>query len=123
MFEGFDGWLRIKDNSGEERPYTVSEFIDHCNSVLGRDFDDILIEGEVSSFKINQDKWVFFDLKDSEFSVNCFMVLSQLTTAITDGMKIRVRATPKVTRWGKFSLTVHKVMPIGEGNIKKVLSY
>lgn len=119
MFEGFDGWLRIKDDSGEERPYTVSEFIDHCNSVIGRDFDDILIEGEVASFKINQGKWVFFDLKDSEFSVNCFMVLSQLTTAITDGMKIRVRATPKVTRWGKFSLTVHKVMPIGEGNIKK----
>lgn len=119
MFEGFDGWLRAKDDNGEERPYSVSEFIDHCNAMLGRDFDDILIEGEVASFKINQGKWVFFDLRDNEFSVNCFMVLSQLTAAITDGMKVRVRAVPKVTRWGKFSLTVRQVMPVGEGNIKK----
>lgn len=119
MFEGFDGWLRAKNDSGEERPYTVGEFIEHCNVVLGRDFDDILIEGEVSSFKVNQGKWVFFDLKDNEFSVNCFMVLSQLTVALTDGMKVRVRAMPKVTRWGKFSLTVRQVMPVGEGSIKK----
>jgi len=119
MFEGFDGWLRAKGDNGEERPYSVSEFIDHCNAMLGRDFDDILIEGEVASFKVNQGKWIFFDLKDNEFSVNCFMVLSQLTTAITDGMKIRVRAVPKVTRWGKFSLTIRQVMPVGEGNIKK----
>lgn len=119
MFEGFDGWLRAKDENGEERPYSVSEFIDHCNAMLGRDFDDVLIEGEVSSFKVNQGKWVFFDLKDNEFSVSCFMVLSQLTTAITDGMKVRVRAVPKVTRWGKFSLTIRQVMPVGEGNIKK----
>lgn len=119
MFEGFDGWLRTKGDNGEERPYSVSEFIDHCNAMLGRDFDDILIEGEVASFKVNQGKWVFFDLKDNEFSVNCFMVLSQLTTAIIDGMKVRVRAVPKVTRWGKFSLTVRQVMPVGEGNIKK----
>lgn len=119
MFEGFDGWLRAKDDNGEERPYSVSEFIDYCNAMLNRDFDDILIEGEVASFKVNQGKWVFFDLKDKEFSVNCFMVLSQLTTAITDGMKVRVRAVPKVTRWGKFSLTVRQVMPVGEGNIKK----
>lgn len=119
MFEGFDGWLRIKDENGEERPYTVSEFIDHCNAVLDRDFDDILVEGEVASFKINQGKWVFFDLKDQEYSVSCFMVRSQLTAAITDGMRVRVRAIPKVTRWGKFSLTIHRIMPVGEGNIKK----
>lgn len=121
MFEGFDGWLRISDNtsSPSERPYTVSEFVDHCNFILEREFSDILVEGEVASFKISQGKWVFFDLKEGDVSINCFMVLTQLTSAISDGMKVRVRATPKVTRWGRFSLTVSNIQPIGEGDIRK----
>lgn len=129
MFEGFDGWLRIKDDPtdsgqsdelpGGERPYRVSELINHCNFILEREFDDVLVEGEVASFKVNQGKWVFFDLKEDDFSLNCFIPLSQLRVAITDGMKIRARVLPKVTNWGKFSLTVRQVLPVGEGNIKK----
>lgn len=124
MFEGFDGWLRIKDESTpnrvlEEKPFTVSEFIEQCNFALETEFSDVHIEGEVASFKINQGKWVFFDLKEGESSLNCFMVLSQLGVALSDGMKIRVKATPKVTRWGRFSLTVKSILPVGEGNIKK----
>jgi len=126
VFEGFDGWLRIKDDSadsdtdaGEERPYRVSELINHCNFILEREFDDVLVEGEIASFKVNQSKWVFFDLKEEDFSLNCFMPLNQLHVALTDGMKIRARVLPKVTKWGKFSLTVRQVLPVGEGNIKK----
>lgn len=119
MFEGFDGWLRIKGDDGAEKPYSVSDFINHCNFVLEREFDDCLIEGEVASFKVNQGKWVFFDLKEGEASINCFMPLSQLKYPLTDGMKVRVRCIPKVTRWGKFSVTVRQILPIGEGSIKK----
>lgn len=98
---------------------TVSQFIDICNQSLDYAFPDLIVEGEVGSFKINQGKWVFFDLKEDDMSVNCFMPLSQLRAALTDGMQVRVRATPKLTRWGRFSLTVRQVMPIGEGSIKK----
>lgn len=122
MFEGFDGWLRIKDDDLEpaaEKPYTVSEFLEHCNFTLEENFADVLVEGEVASFKVNQGKWVFFDLKDDETNIGCFMSIYQLGIAITDGMKVRIRATPKLTRWGKFSLTVSQIMPIGKGSIKK----
>ncbi len=98
---------------------TVSQFIEVCNQSLDYAFADVVVEGEVASFKVNQGKWVFFDLKEGDASVNCFMVISQLKTALTDGMKVRVKATPKLTRWGKFSLTVKQVMPVGEGSIKK----
>lgn len=98
---------------------TVSQFIEVCNQSLDYAFADVVVEGEVASFKINQGKWVFFDLKEGDSSVNCFMVISQLRTALTDGMKVRVRATPKLTRWGRFSLTVRQVLPMGEGSIKK----
>lgn len=99
--------------------YSVSTFIEQCNYLLEADFDSVIIEGEVASFKINQGKWVFFDLKEGDASAGCFMPLARLGIALTDGMKVRVRATPKLTRWGKFSLTVQQILPVGEGSIKK----
>jgi exodeoxyribonuclease VII large subunit len=81
----------------------------------------VIVEGEVASFKVNQGKWVFFDLKDREASVSCFMPLFGLRHPLADGMMIRVQARPKLTKWGKFSLTVEKIIPVGEGSIKKSL--
>lgn len=99
--------------------FTVSEFVDLCNQNLEYSYSGVVIEGEVASFKINQGKWVFFDLKEGDSTLGCFMTVSQLSIPLADGMKVRVKATPKLTRWGKFSLTVRKVVPVGEGNIKK----
>lgn len=98
---------------------TVSEFLDVLNQTLGMAFPQVVVEGEVSGFKINQGKFVFFDLKDAEATINCFMMLFALKTPIEDGMKIRVTATPKMTKWGKFSLTVRAVELAGEGALRR----
>lgn len=98
---------------------TVSQFVDICNQTLITAYQDIIVVGEVSGFKISQNKWVFFDLKDSDTSVNCFMPLVWLNTPLEDGIKVKVKATPKLTKWGKFSLTVRQIMPVGAGSIKK----
>lgn len=97
----------------------VSDFIAVFNQTLEYAFPVVEIEGEVASFKVNQGKFVFFDLKDAGGSVNCFMMLFQLRVPIEDGMKVVVTAVPKLTQWGKFSLTVRAVRPSGEGSIKK----
>jgi len=99
--------------------FTVSQFVAVCNQALEYDFTGINVEGEVGSFKVNQGKWVFFDLKEGDHSINCFLPLSQLNVALQDGMTVRVKATPRLTRWGKFSLTVQRILPLGEGSIKK----
>lgn len=99
--------------------FTVSQFVEVCNQTLEYAFTGIIVEGEVASFKVNQGKWVFFDLKEGDTSVNCFIALDQLGVALSDGLRVRVCATPKLTRWGKFSLTVRNILPLGEGNIKK----
>lgn len=98
---------------------TVSQFVDICNQTLDTAFPEIILKGEISSFKINQGKWVFFDLKDEESSINCFMSLYQMRMPIEDGMTVMLKGTPKLTKWGRFSFTVKEVMPLGEGNIKK----
>lgn len=99
--------------------YSVSDFLAVLNQTLEYSFPTVLIEGEVASFKVNQNKFVFFDLKDESGTVGCFMTVWQLRMPIEDGMRLIVTATPKVTPWGKFSLTVQHIKPSGEGSLKK----
>ena len=105
--------------SSEIPQMTPTEFIAVVNQALAYDFSSILIEGEVASFKQSQGKWVFFDLKDEQSSVNCFLPLWKLRIPVEDGMRVVVRAVPKLTQWGKFSLTVEAIQPVGEGSLKR----
>ena len=89
--------------------FTVSGAIAVFNQVLDTATPTIVVTGEVANFKINQGKWVFFDLKDATGILNCFMSTYQLRTAIEDGMRVKVRARPGITKWGKFSLTIQVI--------------
>ena len=102
-----------------QNSFSPTEFIAVVNQTLEYAYSPVLVTGEVASFKVNQGKWVFFDLKDEESSVSCFMVLWNMRVPLEDGMKVTVRAVPKLTKWGKFSLTVDAVRPVGEGSLKK----
>ena len=103
----------------EKALLSVSDFIAIVNQTFEYAYPTVEIEGEVASFKVNQDKYVFFDIKDSGGSLGCFMTVWQLRVPIEDGMKVVVSAIPKLTQWGKFSLTVKSVRPSGEGALKK----
>lgn len=99
--------------------FTVSEATAIFNQVFETATPSIKIVGEVANFKINQGKWVFFDIKDDESSLGCFMSAWQLRVAIENGMRVAVVARPQITKWGKFSLTVQSVRPVGVGSIKR----
>ncbi len=99
--------------------FSVSGYIAALNQTLEYAYPVVEIEGEVASFKVNQGKWVFFDLKDENGTIGCFMSLFSLRVPIEDGMKVVIRAAPKLTAWGKFSLTVQSIRPSGEGSLKK----
>ncbi len=99
--------------------FSVSDFLAVVNQSLEVAFGAVEVEGEIASFTVNHQKYVFFDLKDASGSVGCFMTVWQLRTPLEDGMKVVVRAMPKVTPWGKFSLTVTEVRLVGEGSLKK----
>jgi exodeoxyribonuclease VII large subunit len=104
-----------------EKPlFSVSDFIASINQTLEYAYSgSVAVEGEVASFKVNQDKFVFFDLKDDTGTIGCFMMLWHLRFPVEDGMKVIVTGVPKLTQWGKFSITVQAVKPSGEGSIKK----
>lgn len=97
----------------------VSECVSLINQTLEGAYPSVTVIGEISSFKVNQNKFVFFDIKDEQSSLGCFMMVWQLRMPLEDGMKIEIIAQPKITPWGKFSLTVREVKPIGEGSLQK----
>ncbi len=103
----------------EQPIFQVSELIAVINQTLEYAYPSVIVEGEVASFKFSKNKYVFFDLKDDGGVVGCFMMVYQLRTQLEDGMRVRVIAQPRLTAWGKFSLTVREVMPVGEGSIKR----
>ena len=107
------------DDSSLVPRFSVSEFLEVMNQTLDYAFSNVEVEGEVLNFKVSKGRWVFFDLKDAESTVPVFMTIYQLRSTIRDGMKVRVGGSPRITKLGRFSLTGNRVMPIGEGNIKK----
>lgn len=122
-FDEFEELLNseIKKPQPYEVIYSVSDFIATSNDIFEKSFPSVLIEGEISSSKVNQNKFVFFDLKDEESVLGCFMTVWQLRFPLEDGMKVIAQVKPKLTNWGKFSLTVEKITPKGEGSLKKSL--
>ena len=124
-FDEFDDLVNLSiessmlKNERVEQIFTVSDFIGVSNQVFEQTFASVLIEGEISSFKVNQQKFVFFDLKDEKSSLGCFMTLWQMRFPLEDGMRVVVKAQPKLTNWGKFSLTVQQITPKGEGSLKR----
>ncbi len=106
------------DESGQSI-ISVKEFVGILNETLNFAFPLVTVEGEVHSFKVNQNKWVFFDLKDEEATLGCFMPAYALKVPLEDGMKVRVTGSPKLTKWGKFSFTVKSVELAGEGELRR----
>lgn len=99
---------------------TVSDFVALVNQTLEYAYPTVSVVGEVSEFRISQGKWVSFKLKDDNAIVDCFMGIYQMRIPLEDGMKIMVVAAPRLNaKWGKFSLNIKAVKPVGEGSIKK----
>jgi exodeoxyribonuclease VII large subunit len=97
----------------------VSDLLALINQTLEYAYPSVVVEGEVASFKVSKGKFVFFDIKDNTGAVNCFMMAYSLRQPLEDGMRVQVVAQPRLTDWGKFSLTVREVRPVGEGSIKR----
>lgn len=99
--------------------FSVSEARAVINQSLDMAVPMIDIMGEIANYKINHDRWVFFDLKDQDTVLSCFMPLANLRMAIENGMQVKVRVKPQITKFGRFSLTVQAIKPFGEGALKR----
>ncbi len=98
---------------------SVSDFVALTNQTLEYAYPTVQVEGEVAEFKVIQNKWISFKLKDDGALVSCFTTLFQMRTPLQDGMKVVVVASPRLNNKGFFTLNIKSVKPVGEGSIKK----
>lgn len=104
----------------EKVALSVSDFVALVNQTLEYAYPTVTVVGEVTEFRVSQGKWVSFKLKDDSSVIDCFMGIYQLRIPLEDGMEVAVVAAPRLNgKWGKFSLSVRVVKPVGEGSIKK----
>ena len=97
---------------------SVTEFNTTVNDVLRR--MRVWVQGEISGYKVSQNKWVSFDIKDKGSKLNCFTTVYTIDMALEDGMEVKVLGTPSVyVPYGKYSFSVQKVEPVGEGALRR----
>ncbi|MEK7452810.1 MAG: exodeoxyribonuclease VII large subunit [Patescibacteria group bacterium] len=98
--------------------FTPTEYAVFINEGL-HDYAAV-VEGEVSEYRINQGKWIFFKIKDENSVLDCFSTTFQLKSPLEDGMKVRLYGIPKIyPKSGKFSLSVQWAEASGEGSLKR----
>lgn len=102
------------------RVYTVTELNEWVNTLLSEQVGPILVGGEISDVRISRDTWVTFTLKDPTSTISCFGHRRRIGTSLTDGMQVRILGTPRVyVPYGKYSLTIAAVEPVGEGALRQ----
>ena len=97
----------------------VSDFVALVNQTFEYAYPTVTIRGELANFKISKNKWVYFDLKDDTATVRFFGTVHALSGPLEDGMRLRVRSTPKLHPQYGFSVTVFSIQPEGEGTIRR----
>jgi exodeoxyribonuclease VII large subunit len=103
----------------QEIVFTPAYFVAAVNQTLEFAFPTVIIEGELSNFKISKNRWVYFDLKDEEASVRFFGTVYSLPGPLEDGMTVRVVGSPSLHPRFGFSVNFRSILPVGEGELKK----
>lgn len=96
-----------------------ADFVALLNQTLEFAYPVVIIEGELSNFRISKNRWVYFDLQDEQASVKFFGTVYNLPGPLEDGLKIQVAGTPRLHPRFGFSVNVQSIAPVGEGSIKK----
>ncbi len=102
------------------KPLSVSEFISlvkmHLQTAIGR----VTVQGEVTGYKTAKETLVFFELKDKQSRVTCFLMKWQQNIPLEDGMEVKATGYPSMFQAaGRFHLRVEQLEPVGEGALQR----
>jgi len=105
----------------EEHIFSVSEFNEYVDLLLGQQLPEVVVEGEISSLNLRKN-WVFITIADEDSRCEVFSFEHQLTHTLSmleEGMLVKVYGRPGVhTRSGRFRIHAEHVLPSGEGALR-----
>lgn len=102
--------------------FSVSEFLDFTNSLLQP--IKATVQGEITSVS-HRANATYFSLNDKteKAKLDCVIWkfrLNQLSFDLVEGQEVQVYGSPNIYKpFGKFSMVVDKVSPVGEGALKQ----
>jgi len=108
--------------SSEDPIFSVSEFLDFTNTLLGQ--QDFVVQGEITGAKSHPTGF-YFSLKDAETPaiMDCYLspyAYRGIGIILEDGMLAQVRGSAAVYKpKGRFSFRVESISLVGEGSLKK----
>jgi len=104
------------------RALTVSELTARIRDLLGKNFTDIWVEGEISNCREAQSGHIYFTLKDDRAQVRCVFFKQQqrgIKFRPEDGLKVTVRGSISVYEArGEYQIYVENIEPIGLGALQ-----
>lgn len=104
----------------QDKIFTVSEFNEFLNGIL-RPLD-VVVEGEVAEWRVNQNKFIWFTLKDERETLQCFSMVYNIRQPVEEGMKVKISGHPRLYgKSGRFSFFAEKLELSGEGSLKRSL--
>jgi exodeoxyribonuclease VII large subunit len=113
----------MAENEQPEKRYSVSLLTNGIKNAIEARYTSILVEGEISGWKIYPSGHAYFTLKDEGAQISAVMFASALARSpaaakFRDGDKIIVRANATVyPPRGNYQLVVTRAKLAGEGNL------
>jgi exodeoxyribonuclease VII large subunit len=102
--------------------FTVSELTARIRDLLGKNFTDILVQGEISNCREAQSGHIYFTLKDDRAQVRCVLFKQQRRGTKfrpEDGLQVTVRGSISVyEQRGEYQIYVENLDPIGLGALQ-----
>lgn len=107
----------------QPKAITVSELTTQIKDLIEAEFFDIVVEGEISNFKVHSSGHWYFVLKDNLAQLRCAAFRNQniyIRPRPSDGIKAKLRG--KISLYenrGDYQLIVSSIEPIGKGDLQK----
>jgi exodeoxyribonuclease VII large subunit len=104
------------------RAFTVTELTARIRDLLGRNFTDIWVEGEISNCREAQSGHIYCTLKDERAQIRCVCFKQQLRAIKfrpEDGLHVTVRGSVSVYESrGEYQMYVENIEPVGLGALQ-----
>ena len=99
--------------------YTVSQLNSKVRAHLEKEFNNILVEGEISSWKVYPSNHAYLVLKDSNSKISAVMFSGKrknINFTPEVGMRVLVKCSVTLfEREGRFQISIFSLEPLGEG--------
>jgi exodeoxyribonuclease VII large subunit len=104
------------------RALSVSELTARIRDLLGRNFTDLWVEGEISNCREAQSGHIYCTLKDERAQIRCVYFKQQMRGMKfrpEDGLKVTVRGSVSVyEQRGEYQIYVESMEPVGLGALQ-----